>query len=773
MSPTGVFTTQGDDRNTAFSEENDTNDDGNPGDDYTNGMNVCDGFTANQGGEDTPGSPGHSGPNSTGSAGGVSGLNPTDRITQVTFVYGLSNAPGTDCDGDGDVGVGTNPSGSFGGITACGPPAPAVACDACATSGVFITEIMYNPDGSDTGCEYVEIFNGYNNTIDLGGWSLSNAVAYTFPPGTMLASGAFLYVSNGTTANCQSGAYDLSGSTHIFSGTLNNTSETVELSSNATCSTPPITASATYDDGDGGDDDGNSQYFSIATPGTFLAAGPPTPGTGDCVACSDMMDLVCAEPQIAVDKDDDDDLDDLQTVEEGATATFSIAITNNGTESLCNLVITDPNGADCVMTPAEIAALIMASGNMDAVWDPGEVLNYTCTVPNVMMSFTNTITVNAEGCNSGIGVMAEDATEVFVPCEISNVMTTQECTGTDDAYTICISFDRSGVGASTMFEVYVGGSAAGNLVGTYTYAAYDAAVAADGCFTVPAGDFTGDAANEETAVEVCVSDEAAPAPGTGLPPGSPPPAAPSLPTFACPQIFGILSDACGSPEGPNEFVVLINGAEPLPVSGILIDTPSGNDYDDFNTTAPPPGGWTCPCCVFVDETATIPPNGTVIVTSAANTTPLDFTSLCSAAGTLYVLQDDGVGSTGHFSNSAARTSLLEITGTTSCDLTDSYTYVNPTNMDGFYTTFAGPDIPPYPNAGNNGIDNANPGNTSSAQVVPAVAEIECFACGTFDEMLCCEFSATCPASLDLGDFDCTELATIPAGPTTVAEVTAA
>ena len=98
---------------------------------------------------------------------------------------------------------------------------------------------------------------------------------------------------------------------HIFSGVLNNTGETVELSSNATCNTPPITASATYDDGDGGDEDGNSQYFSISSPSTFLFADPPTPGTGDCIPCSDMVDLVCAEPQIAVDKDDNDDLDDL------------------------------------------------------------------------------------------------------------------------------------------------------------------------------------------------------------------------------------------------------------------------------------------------------------------------------------------------------------------------------------------------------------------------------------------------------------------------------
>jgi len=120
----GVFTMQGDDLNAAFSTENGMDLDGNPGVDYMNGMNVCDGFTADQGGEDTPGSPGHSGPNSAGDAAGVSGLNPTDIITEVTFIYGLSNANGTDCDGDGDTGVGGNPSGSFSGIDICVPPLP-------------------------------------------------------------------------------------------------------------------------------------------------------------------------------------------------------------------------------------------------------------------------------------------------------------------------------------------------------------------------------------------------------------------------------------------------------------------------------------------------------------------------------------------------------------------------------------------------------------------------------------------------------------------------
>jgi len=101
-SPTGVFTMQGDDLNAS--------------------INVC--GTSGQNGEDTGSG---TGPNGGGDAGGVSGLAATDIITQVTFIYGLSNAPGSDCPDDGvvgDTGVGTNPSGSFSGIDLCVPPPP-------------------------------------------------------------------------------------------------------------------------------------------------------------------------------------------------------------------------------------------------------------------------------------------------------------------------------------------------------------------------------------------------------------------------------------------------------------------------------------------------------------------------------------------------------------------------------------------------------------------------------------------------------------------------
>ena len=47
------------------------------------------------------------------------GLAATDIIFEFKACYFFTNAPGTDCDGDGDTGVGTNPSASIGNIDVC------------------------------------------------------------------------------------------------------------------------------------------------------------------------------------------------------------------------------------------------------------------------------------------------------------------------------------------------------------------------------------------------------------------------------------------------------------------------------------------------------------------------------------------------------------------------------------------------------------------------------------------------------------------------------
>lgn len=95
------------------------------GDEINATANNC--ATSGQNGEDTDSG---SGTNSGGDAGGVNGLAATDLITQVCFVYLYHTGIGTDCDGDGNSGVGSEPSGSFSGTDICLPPPPCSITDA-------------------------------------------------------------------------------------------------------------------------------------------------------------------------------------------------------------------------------------------------------------------------------------------------------------------------------------------------------------------------------------------------------------------------------------------------------------------------------------------------------------------------------------------------------------------------------------------------------------------------------------------------------------------
>ena len=417
----------------------------------------------------------------------------------------------------------------------------------------------------------------------------------------------------------------------------------------------------------------------------------------------------------------------------------------------CDAVTTDPDTYTATFTFTDTDGMgtytVTASAGTPDMTTITNMMSGTVTVTGITEGTNVTLTItDGADCNEMVTITSP-VCEPVVVCEISNIVFTQACTGADDMYELCVSFDYENIGASGQFNVYLDPAGTGTpttiVAGPFNYTDYQTAI--DGgaaCFTVTG--YTGDAADLEAGLEVCIGDADAPAPGTGLPPGTIPMG--GIPSFACPQVYGILHNACAPPggeEGPNEFVVIVNGAAPTDVSSIVVDTPSGSDYDDFNATAAP-ASWICPCCVYLDETGTIPAGGVVVATSAANTSTLDFTSLCGTAGTIYVLQDDGVGSTGHFSNSNPRSTVLNLSGTTSCDGATSYTYTNSDGADGDYTTFAGPDNPGVTTAGST-LGTPDAGNTNSSgdctpQIAPA-SEVECFACGTLDEVAC---AAACP-----------------------------
>ncbi|HEY2952276.1 MAG TPA: lamin tail domain-containing protein, partial [Verrucomicrobiae bacterium] len=67
---------------------------------------------------------------------------------------------------------------------------------------IVINEIMYHhrPDFTQTnvpglGEEWIELYNRSTNSVDVGGWSLDDAVKFTFPTGTIVAASNYLVVA--------------------------------------------------------------------------------------------------------------------------------------------------------------------------------------------------------------------------------------------------------------------------------------------------------------------------------------------------------------------------------------------------------------------------------------------------------------------------------------------------------------------------------------------------------------------------------------------------
>lgn len=94
---------------------------------------------------------------------------------------------------------------------------------------VILNEILANENGSDTSTEFIEVVNVGGTTIDISGWTLSDAggVRHTFASGTRLGAGRALVVFGGANGipSGLSNAVSASGG----SLALNNTGDTVSL----------------------------------------------------------------------------------------------------------------------------------------------------------------------------------------------------------------------------------------------------------------------------------------------------------------------------------------------------------------------------------------------------------------------------------------------------------------------------------------------------------------------------------------------------------------
>ena len=80
-----------------------------------------------------------------------------------------------------------------------------------------------------------------------------------------------------------------------------------------------------------------------------------------------------------------------QTIASGATANFTIVVTNTGTLTLTGVSVSDPLSPNCNQTSSTIAAL--------ASMAPGASVTYNCSLANVTRDFTNVATTTGTGSN--------------------------------------------------------------------------------------------------------------------------------------------------------------------------------------------------------------------------------------------------------------------------------------------------------------------------------------------------------------------------------------
>jgi hypothetical protein len=89
-----------------------------------------------------------------------------------------------------------------------GKPTPGAPNPALPSAGIVINEIMYHhaplyADGlppEDSAEEWFELLNVTAEPVDLSGWSIVDAVEFTFPPGTTIPAGSFLVVAKDAAA---------------------------------------------------------------------------------------------------------------------------------------------------------------------------------------------------------------------------------------------------------------------------------------------------------------------------------------------------------------------------------------------------------------------------------------------------------------------------------------------------------------------------------------------------------------------------------------------
>ena len=145
--------------------------------------------------------------------------------------------------------------------------------------------------------------------------------------------------------------------------------------------------------------------------------------------CSSVCIIEPYVPSIVIDKTDGNPLDidgilwtnDSQLIWSGSLSVFKITVTNNGTDDLTNLVITDAMSVKCgwsIPLPAFPVTFmswsISGSGNhIDNIFQIWETIEYFCD-SNTQAPYVNTASVNALGILSWNPVNDSDTSEVLL-----------------------------------------------------------------------------------------------------------------------------------------------------------------------------------------------------------------------------------------------------------------------------------------------------------------------------------------------------------------------
>lgn len=147
-------------------------------------------------------------------------------------------------------------------------------------ASVQMTEVMYNPDGSDTGAEWVELHNTENSIVSLKGWKFNDGSNHNIVDpstsggdggrGTLtIPAGGFVILSNDP-ATFIARHSSFTGSVLKSALSLNNASATLIIVNDAASAQDTVS----YTKDAGAADDGNSLHRSSSS----LVAGAPSPG---------------------------------------------------------------------------------------------------------------------------------------------------------------------------------------------------------------------------------------------------------------------------------------------------------------------------------------------------------------------------------------------------------------------------------------------------------------------------------------------------------------